>query len=176
MALLEARIREATRWLATLGLLCLFVNALAVVADVALRAMFSAPIDRLSDVSSVVYFIAAACCLPAATAYRRHITIRALDSLLGPRARAAVDTFAAAVSAIILGMIAYQVFAYAGELLRTGRTLSQIAIRVAPLWYFVFACLAAAFLIQVWICLMHAAVALGVGVDTGAADEQASIL
>lgn len=158
---LDARIRVATRWLATAGLLLLFLNALAVVVDITLRAFFSAPIDRLSSVSAVIFFVSAACCLPAATAARRHITIRALDRLPG-RAREAVDGLAALVTAVVLGMVTWQLWAYAGELGTNGRTMSQIDLPVAPFWYFVAACLGAAFLIQCFIAAQHgAAVATG---------------
>lgn len=133
---------HVARVLATAGLVGLFANAVAVVADVVLRAAFSAPIDRLSDVSSVVFIVCAACCLPAATASRRHITIRALDRLRAPRLKAGVEAFAALATAIAFGLIAWQVGKYAGELAASGQTLSQIAIPVAPVWYFVTACLA----------------------------------
>ena len=50
MRRLDGWLRRASRLLAVAGLLALFGNALAVVADVVLRAVFAAPIDRLSDV------------------------------------------------------------------------------------------------------------------------------
>ncbi len=136
------------RALATAGLVGLFANAVAVVVDVVLRAAFSSPIDRLSDVSSVVFIVCAACCLPAATASRRHITIRALERLRAPRAKAAVEAFAALAAALAFALIAWQVGRYADELAAAGQTLSQIALPVAPIWYFVTACLAFNALIQ----------------------------
>ncbi len=174
----DARIREATRWLAALGLLALFANSLAVVVDIALRAAFSAPIDRLSDVSSVIYYVSAACCLPAATAARRHITIRALDRVLPARGRAAVDAFAAALTATVLGMVGWQVARYSVELAQTGRTLSQIPIRVAPFWYFVSACLAATFAIQCLVAIERLVAAItGVpGLDARIEGESESVL
>lgn len=124
----------ASRWIAAAGVLLLFLNAIAVVADVALRALFRAPIDRLSDVSSVVYYVAAACCLPAATATRRHVTIRALEGLLPPRAVAAVELAAALLTLAVFVVLAAQAWQHVRELAATGRTLSQIAFPIAPFW------------------------------------------
>jgi TRAP-type C4-dicarboxylate transport system permease small subunit len=122
---------------------------------VLLRATFSAPIDRLSDVSSVVIFCAAASCLPAATASRMHITIGALDAILSPRALEALKGFAALVCAVVFGLIAWQVWLYAVEMDQTNRRLAQIDVPVAPFWAFVSACLLLNLLIQVFNVVRH---------------------
>jgi TRAP-type C4-dicarboxylate transport system permease small subunit len=138
---IDRLLRRATVVLAFCGLLALFLNAIAVVADVLLRAAFSAPIDRLSDVSAVIIYCAAACCLPAATASRRHITIGALDGILSWRALEVLKAFAALVCTAVFGLIAWQVALYAQEMQHTGERLSQIDISVAPFWAFVALCL-----------------------------------
>lgn len=167
---LDARVRAASVALAFGGLLLLFLNALAVVADVLLRATLSAPIDRLSDVSSVIVFCAAASCLPAATASRTHITIGALDSLLTPRALEALKGLAAAVCAGVFGLIAWQVWLYTLEMDQTNRRLSQIDVPVAPFWGFVTACLVLNLLIQLFNVVRHAARAVD---EPAQGDEQA---
>jgi len=171
MQAFDDRICAATRWIAALGLLALFLNSMAVVVDVLLRAVFSAPIDRLSDVSSVIYYTAAACCIPSATAARRHITIRALEGLPWPRVRDAVNALAATVTAVILGLLAWQAMVSAAEMANTGRTLSQIPVRVAPFWYFVAACMVLSTLIQAFIVIRHAAAALGGAAEAGTDDD-----
>lgn len=139
LARLDGWLVEASRWFAAAGMLLLFLNAMAVVLDVLLRALFRAPIDRLSDVSSVVYYVAAACCLPAATAARRHITINALQGVLRPRRLALLEAFAAALTAAVFALFAVQAWTYVGELAATNRTLSQIDVSIAPFWGFVAA-------------------------------------
>jgi TRAP-type C4-dicarboxylate transport system permease small subunit len=172
MQALDDRICAATRWIAALGLLALFLNSMAVVVDVLLRALLSAPIDKLSDVSSVIFFTAAACCIPSATAARRHITIRALEGLPWPRVREAINGLAGTVTAIILGLLAWQAMVSAAEMAANGRTLSQIPVRVAPFWYFVAACMVLSALIQVFIVIRHASAALGGGASkAGAATD-----
>lgn len=161
MQALDDRICAATRWIATLGLLALFVNSMAVVADVLMRAVFSAPIDKLSDVSAVIFFTSAACCIPSATAARRHITIRALEGLPWPRIRDAVNGLAGTVTAVVLGLLAWQTIISASEMATNGRTLSQIPVRVAPFWYFVAACMVLSVLIQIFIVIRYASAALG---------------
>ncbi len=138
-------VESALRWLANalavagLGLLCF--NALATVADVAMRAALSRPIDRLSDVSSVIYFLAAACCVPAATAHRRHITIRLFEGQLAPRLEAGIEALASAAMLLIWCVIAQQLWLHAAGMAKVAQTLSQIDIEVAPFWYFVALCM-----------------------------------
>ncbi len=153
---LDGWLLSATRWIAAAGMLLLFLNAMAVVVDVLLRALFRAPIDRLSDVSSVVYYVAAACCLPAATAARRHVTIRALADVLGPRSLALVETFAAALTAAVCAAIAAQAWQYALEVAATRRTLSQIRLSIAPFWAFVTAMVVLNCLVQLCVAAMRA--------------------
>ena len=148
IAAIDRRLCALTRALAAIGLAALFCNAIAVVVDVVLRAGFAAPIDRLSDVSGVVFIVSAACCVPAATASRRHITIRAFDEQIAPRTRAAIEAFAALLATIVFVLIAWQVGKYVGEVAATGQTLSQIAVPVAPIWAFVTGCLALTALCQ----------------------------
>jgi TRAP-type C4-dicarboxylate transport system permease small subunit len=167
----DARLRALSVALAFAGLLVLFLNSLAVVADVLLRAAFSAPIDRLSDVSSVIIFGAAACCLPAATAGRTHITIGALDGVLSKRGLEALKAVAALVTSAVFGLIAWQLWLYTLEMDRTGRRLSQIDIAVAPFWAFVTACLVLNAAIQLFNVWRHAARAIGGPMDGDAAAE-----
>lgn len=127
-------IRRVADRLAAAGLCLLALNALATVADVLLRATLSAPIDRLSDVSSVIYFLAAACCVPAATARRRHITIRAFEGRLPPRPAALLEAFASALLLALWCVIAMQLWLHAHGLQGVGQTLSQIDVPVAPFW------------------------------------------
>lgn len=178
MQALDDRICAATRWIAALGLLALFLNSMAVVVDVLLRAIFSAPIDKLSDVSSVIFFTSAACCIPSATAARRHITIRALEGLPWPRVRNAVNALAATVTAVILGLLAWQTLVSAAGMSASGRTLSQIPVHIAPFWYFVGACMVLSTLIQAFIVIRYASAALwgDAGGAAAGADDDTTIL
>lgn len=131
--------RGVSNLLAITGLGLLLLNSLATVLDIVLRAVFSAPIERLSDISSVLYILSAAACLPAATVQRRHITIRAFESRLGPRGRAALEAWACAMLLLAWAVIAHQSWANAQEMRATGQTIPQFDIRVAPIWFVVAA-------------------------------------
>jgi TRAP-type C4-dicarboxylate transport system permease small subunit len=161
MRRLDDWLRTATRMLAVAGLMALFANAIAVVVDVLLRVLFAAPIDRLIDVSGMIFVVSAACCVPAATASRRHITIRALEGRLAPRARAAVEALAALLATIVFGLVTWQLGVYVGEVGAAGQTLSQIDIPVAPFWLFVTACLLLATMAQAVAFLDYALQAAG---------------
>ena len=163
MRRIDGWLRATTRLLAVVGMLALFANAFAVVLDAFLRSAFAAPIDRLSDVSGMIFVIAAACCVPAATANRSHITIRALEGRLGPRARAAIETFAALLATLVFALVTWQLGIYVGEVSASGQTLSQIDFPVAPLWVFVTACIGLATACQAVACLDQTLVTLGRG-------------
>ena len=141
MQRLDGWLRTATRMLAVAGLFALFANAVAVVADVILRVLFASPIDRLSDISGVIFVVSAACCVPAATASRRHITIRALDGAMSTRARLAVEALAAFLATVVFALITWQLGIYVAEVSAAHQTLSQIDIEVTPFWLFVTGCL-----------------------------------
>lgn len=163
MRRIDAWLRAATRLLAAAGMLALFANAFAVVADVLLRSAFAAPIDRLSDVSGMIFVVAAACCVPAATANRCHITIRALEGRLGPRSRASIEAFAALLATVVFGLVTWQLGVYVGEVSASGQTLSQIDVPVAPLWSFVTACLGLTTAAQAVACVDQVLQAFGRG-------------
>ena len=138
MDTIDAALRRAANLLAVGGLCLLFLNALATVLDVLGRSLFATPIDRLSDVSGLVYILAAACCVPVATAQLRHITIKPFEERLSPRAYAAVEGFAALLKLTVWVVLAWQLWVHASEMDTTGQTLSQLRkVRVAPFWTFV---------------------------------------
>lgn len=154
-------VRRTTRVIGTVGLIALFGNASVVVLDIVLRWLFLAPIDRFSDVSSVIFYLAAACCIPAVTAEQRNITIRVLGGIENRRLVAAVDALAAAIVAAVLAIIVWQVWLYTGELAANGRTLPQIPVSIAPFWAVVTGLLALAFLVQLFVLAKHLRSVLG---------------
>lgn len=134
---MDSALRSLAVAVATLGLCLLFLNAVATVADVVGRSLFDTPIDRLSDVSLLIYIVAAACCVPAATARRRHITIRPFEGRLSPRGHAAIEAGASLLLLAVWVLLAWQIWRHAAGLQRVGQTLSQLPIHVAPFWFFV---------------------------------------
>ena len=161
LARLDSVIQLSSRSIAAAGLALLFLNASAVVVDVLLRAAFSAPIELLPDISSVVFYLAAAAALPMATAMRRHVTIRALQGVLPRRGEALLEALASLVTTAVFGVIAYQIGLYTLELSATHRTLFQLSIPVAPFWWVVTGLLAFNCLIEALAALRHLCAALG---------------
>ena len=169
-------IRRSTRVIGTAGLLVLFANACVVVLDVVLRWVFLAPIDRFSDVSSVIFYLAAASCIPVVTAEQRNITIRVFGGLPNRRLPAVIDAVAAAIVAVVLALIVWQIAVYTRELAENGRTLAQIPVQIAPFWAVVTGLLALAFLVQLFVLAKHLRAALGygsVGAEADAAEASA---
>jgi len=144
-----------------------------------LRRAFSAPIDRFSDVSAVIFFMAAACCIPIVMAEQRNITIRVFGGIARVRVRALIEIFAGTTVAAVLGIIVYQVYLYTGELAATGRTLTQIPVPIAPFWGVVTILLGLAWVVQLFVIatLIRQAVRAGTtGPVSGTASKDPSIL
>lgn len=162
MTALDNALRRAAHWLAASGLCLLFFNAIATVLDVLGRSLFDKPIDRLSDVSGMVYILAAACCVPAATAQLRHITIKPFEERLAPRAYAALEGLASLLKLAVWVVLAWQLWVHAGEMRATHQTLSQLrSVPVAPFWSFVALAMSFNALLEALNLLRFVRVALG---------------
>ncbi len=175
MNAIDAALRRFAYWLAAAGLCLLFLNAIATVLDVLGRTLFATPIDRLSDVSGLIYILAAACCVPAATAQMRHITSKPFEERLAPRPYAALEGLAALLKLAVWCVLAWQLWAHAAEMDATHQTLSQLrGVRVAPFWTFVALAMSFNALLEALNLLRSARVALGaVPPDTATPAESA---
>ncbi|MCV0438750.1 MAG: TRAP transporter small permease [Hydrogenophaga sp.] len=162
MNAIDAALRRAAYLLAAGGLCLLFLNAIATVLDVLGRALFATPIDRLSDISGLIYILAAACCVPAATAQLRHITIKPFEERLAPRPYAMVEGIASLLKLAVWVVLAWQLWVHAAEMEATGQTLSQLRnVRVAPFWTFVALTMSFNALLEALNLLRFGRVALG---------------
>jgi TRAP-type transport system small permease protein len=131
---LERAALLGTRALSVLGLFALMALAFITLANGLLRWLVNKPIAGVVDVGALAIAIAVACCIPVAMMERSHITFRPFASL-DPRLGAAVDALADATVAVVLGLMAWQFYVYAGELVATGERTYVLKIPAAPFWY-----------------------------------------
>ena len=134
LARLERIALIGTRALSVLGLLALMVLAFITLANGLLRWLANQPIAGVVDVGALAIAIAVSCCIPISMIERSHITFRLVSSA-SPRLGAVLDLFADIAVAIVLALMAWQFWVYAGELVATGERTYVLKIPAAPFWY-----------------------------------------
>lgn len=131
---LERAAIRATRVIALVGLAALLILSIMIMADVAMRWLFNAPIAGVEDMSRLVVAIAVAASLPAVLASRQNITIRFLGRALGRRVEVLLELLGALLVLAIMAGMAWYIQIYTNELAETGETTWLMAIPVAPFW------------------------------------------
>jgi TRAP-type transport system small permease protein len=162
LARLERVAVIGTRALSVLGLFALMVLASITLANGLLRWAFNYPIAGVVDVGGLAIAIAVSCCIPISMMERSHITFRMVSSL-SPTLGRYLDLLADVIVAVVLGLMSWQFWTYAGELVLTGERTYVLKIPAAPFWYACGAILWIATAVQ---CVV---VALDVGRLSGAA-------
>ena len=134
LAWLERVALIGTRALSVLGLFALMALASVTLANGLLRWAFNYPIAGVVDVGGLAIAIAVSCCIPISMMERSHITFRLVSSF-SPTLGGVLDVLADAAVAIVLGLMAWQFWVYAGELVLTGERTYVLKIPAAPFWY-----------------------------------------
>jgi TRAP-type C4-dicarboxylate transport system permease small subunit len=134
LARLERAALAGTRVLSIMGLLALMVLAFLTLANGLLRWLANQPIAGVVDVGALAIAIAVACCMPVALIEKSHITFRLAASLSVTLGRI-LDLLAAIVVEVVLVLMAWQFWVYAGELVKSGERTYVLKLPAAPFWY-----------------------------------------
>lgn len=148
MHALEETVRRATRWLALVGFAGLLLLAAMTSLDALLRSAFSAPIQGVNDVSSVVMAVVIASCVPANLAQRRNISVEVLGAMAGPRVNQLLTIFAGLVVLAFFAVMAWKFVPYAQGMYLSGRRTWVLGWPVWPWWSAAALFLALAVLVQ----------------------------
>ena len=124
----------STRALSVLGLFALMVLAFITLANGLLRWLVNQPIAGVVDVGALAIAIAVACCIPVSLMERSHITFRLVSSV-SPWLGRVLDVFADIAVVVVLALMAWQFWVYAGELVATGERTYVLKLPAAPFWY-----------------------------------------
>lgn len=158
---LDARISIGSKALSALGLLLLTTLALCIVGDVMLRWAFAAPIEGLSEVTSLVAAVTIASFLPLSLQLRQHASIRLMGKLFGVRAGAFFDRLSAIIVLGFFCLVAWQFARYTAELAEAGERTWILQLDVSYWWTAVSVLFGLAAVVQA----THALVTLALGAD-----------
>jgi len=123
-----------SRTLASIAIFGLLLLAAATTVDVLMRYGFAKPLRGFVDIASLAGAVLLAACFPYVLCARTNIAIDALGGCLGPRAKRALDRFAAIVSGVFFAVLAWQYIAFAAGLQTDGQTLPVLGWVVWPWW------------------------------------------
>lgn len=138
----------STRALALVGLAALMFLALLTLADGLLRWTINAPIDGVRDLGGFAIAIAISCCIPIGLMEQSNISLRLLGPMLGQRVSVAFDAVASILVGVMMFVVAWRFWVYAGKLAAANETTWVLMVPVAPFWYAVSVILAFGALIQ----------------------------
>ncbi len=133
---LLSQTRNRLAWLSRVsalsGLYLLLLSALAVSADVLVRKLFGVAFVGTDELSGYVMAIATSWALSYAFLEGAHIRVNVIHMTLAPAPKAWLDVLAAAVTALIVGLLAWQVWIVAFESWEFD-AVSNTPLRL-PLW------------------------------------------
>lgn len=151
----------ATRALSGAGLVALMFLAVMTLADGLARSLANQPIEGVRDIGAVAIALAVTCCLPVGLMERSNITIRFIESFVGPAAGKVFDALAALVVGAVVVAMAWQFTLFAGKMAHAGETTWVLKIPTAPFWYGVAGILWCAVVVQAIMVALEVARCLG---------------
>ena len=142
------RLSRLATGLAIFAIGLLVAGAILVGWDVMMRWLLRKPQSWVSDIASLTYPIALACCIPAALESGHMIAIKFLGEALGPRTTQVLDTLGSLLMSVLMVLIAWKVSERAISDWSAGYKTVNIGLPLAPTWIVVSLMLAVSALVQ----------------------------
>lgn len=120
-----------------LGLLCalLLIAMMCLTgADVIARYFFNAPIRGAFELTEILLACLVFTALPITTGAREHIEVELFDPK-SPRTRRVLSVLATSSGMIVFGMLAVEIFGYAGRMAKYGQVTNSLQIPLSLVGY-----------------------------------------
>ena len=118
---IEALARALSRPVAFAGVMGMLLIALLTVVGVVLRGAGYGGVPAMNELVAMLFAVAVAATIPAATAHRGHLKVDLLGPLVGPRLRGWLDVLGAVALLVFLFFLAREVQSYGFRLIRNVR-------------------------------------------------------
>ncbi|MGY6703466.1 TRAP transporter large permease subunit [Roseinatronobacter sp.] len=151
---IDVVLHRVTRPLAFAGVLGMLAVAGVTVVAVMLRWSGLGGLAAMNEITGMLFAVAIAATLPAATAQRVHLRIDLLGGMMGPRVRRVMDLLGSLLLLLFLALLAREVHAYSGRLIAGGRTTTILGWPVGQFVRAVGVLLWATVAVQVVICAL----------------------
>jgi TRAP-type C4-dicarboxylate transport system permease small subunit len=139
MQAFETVLNWVVKLLRLVGSLALVTIMMVTTVDVILMA-FGHPILGAVDFVGLVAVVVLACAMPYTQAEKGHVGVDLLVQRMRPRSQAVLDAVTSSVSFVLFGLVAWQMWLYAGELHRKGEVSMTVHLRMDPYIYLVSIC------------------------------------
>ena len=131
----------------------MLIAAAATVADVLLRWLAGTGVLGLNEITSLVFAVAIAACLPAGTAGGVHLKIDIFARWITGRLAAWLDVFGALLLLIFFALLSQRMLVFAGTLYSQSRTTVLLGLPMAPFIFVVVLLLTVSALVQAVIAI-----------------------
>jgi TRAP-type transport system small permease protein len=149
------QIASAARLAALAGLFGLLLVVAITIADIAMRSLFSAPIEGVFDVSQLLMLFTIGSCFPATLAGQHNLTIKLFGTFLPARLHQWFDTLGALLLLAVWSVVTWEMAQFTIDQWRSGVTTQHLHWPVAPWWSFCTAMIAVGVPIQLAVLAMH---------------------
>ncbi len=120
------------------------------VADVLGRYLRNAPVAGATELTEMLLAAVIFIGLPAASLDGEHIAVDLLTGQFGDRVRRLMDTVVSLFSGLVLGVIAWRLWAIGDQIAGYGGTTPTLKLPIAPLGYGLAVLTALAAIVTVW--------------------------
>lgn len=148
---MSAVVSRISNMLAIVGSGVILLCAIVAVVNALMRGAIGASIYGVNDILALMIFVGITACMPKAIHGGEHMQVTMLGNLLGVRLRIIVESFAAILTLIFFGGLAYKAVGQAMKLGRYNEVSEIAAVPLAPFWWTGSAMLIAAALVQFWV-------------------------
>lgn len=145
------RLDRITQTVVLIGFCGLVAMALLIFYDGTARWVGAPRISGFADYGEVIFPLVIASCFPAGLLRQTNVTVRVVGKLLGPRAHAAFEFFAAVVTLVFFAILVWQFVELTAKYGSAGRTTRTIDVPLAPWWWGATAIMALCIPVQLYV-------------------------
>jgi TRAP-type C4-dicarboxylate transport system permease small subunit len=125
-------VRAVNRWLHFIAGLMLIAIMLMTMVDVIGRTAFNSPFRGTVELTQMAMVVVVYLGLGYAAHEDDHISVDVVDSQIGPRMRLAVAVFTGSFGAVVIGLLTWNLYRFAGRLDVGGYTTAVLRIPQGP--------------------------------------------
>jgi TRAP-type C4-dicarboxylate transport system permease small subunit len=126
---------SAREGLSTFAALVLGAVMMVSVVDVVGRYVLNRPLPGSSEITEILMAVLIYAGLPLVSLRRAHIAVDLLDSLTPPKVARARDAVVGILSVVVLGIVAWRLWAYADQIRESKDVTEYLKLPLAPFAY-----------------------------------------
>lgn len=159
LKVVELKAQKLSQTIALFGLICLIIQASAIVIDVLLRWLFNSPLFGMEDINQLLLAVVLASFFPALLIDSKNVTIDFLGRSLGPKIAAWIDVFGQIITLLLFIIVSWQLAVFSAEVHQQTTLILQLPI--SPSWWLATSLISLCIPTQIVVTAVHIQKALG---------------